>query len=162
MLRLGASPPQIFQNNIFSCEFVNGFKIVLSWKRYGYAPTLCICYGESALAYKDCHCGHHLASVPCNHMSDLGRTWSWTHRLKAAIHLETGCNGHQERTWDLCGVLESGPGTGPVWRTVLWDELYPLVVCYWAPGCSVVVVGYMSYACAGSSCAWHNSSTSCG
>ena len=79
---------------------------------------LCVCYGESALAYKDCRCGRHLASIPCNHMSDLGWTWSRTHRLKAAIHLEAGCNGHQERTWDLCGVPESGPGMGPVWRTM--------------------------------------------
>ena len=65
---------------------------------------LCIRYGESALAYKDCRCGRHLASIPCNHMSDLGRTWSQTHRLRAAIHLEAGCNRHQEQTRDLCGV----------------------------------------------------------
>ena len=90
----------------------------MSWERYGYVPTLYICYGESALAYKDCRCGYHLAFLSCNHMSDLGRTWSRTQRLRAVIHLEAGCNGHQERTRDLCGVPESGPGTGPVWRTV--------------------------------------------
>jgi len=101
--------PQDFQKQLFSCEFINGFKIVLSWEGHGHAPTLCICYGESALAYKDCRCGRHLAYISCNHMSDLGRTWSRAHRLSAAIHLEAGCNGHQERTWDLCGVPESGP-----------------------------------------------------
>ena len=97
---------------------MNGLKIILSWERQGYVPTLYICYGESALAHKDCRCGHHLAFHTCNHMSDLGRTWSRTHRLSAGIHLEAGCNGHQERTRDLFGVPESGPGTGPVWRTL--------------------------------------------
>ena len=126
MLRLGASLPQNFQNNIFSCESINGFKTVLSWERHGYAPTLCICYGESALAYKDSHCGHHLAYISCNHMSDLGWTWSRTHRLKAAIHLEAGCNRHQERTWELCGVPESGPGMGTVWRTMSLTKWYIL------------------------------------
>ena len=76
--------------------------------------------------HKDCRCGYHLAFVSCNHMSDLGRTWSWTHGLRAAIHLEVGCNGHQERTRDLCGVPESGPGMGPVWRTMSWTKWYIL------------------------------------
>ena len=124
--RLGASLSQNFQNSIFSCEFINGFETVLSWERHGYAPTLCICNGESALAYKDCRCAHHLAYVSCNHMSDLGRTWSRTHRLRAAIHLEAGCNRHQERTWDLCGIPESGLSMGPVWRTMSWTKLYIL------------------------------------
>ena len=122
MLRLEASLSQNFQNNFFSSEFINGLKMVLSWERYGYVPTLYICYGESALAYKDCHCGYHLEFLSCNHMFDLGRTWSRTHRLRAAIHLEAECNGHQERTRDLCGVPKSGPGTGSVWRTVSWIE----------------------------------------
>ena len=113
MLKLGASLMKNFQNNIFSREFMNGLKTVLSWERHDYVPTLYICYGESALAYKDCRCGFHLAFLSCNHMSDLGRIWSRT-----AIHLEAGCNGHQEWTRDLCGIPESGPGTGPVWRTV--------------------------------------------
>ena len=104
MLWLEASLSQNFQNNFFSSEFINGLKIVLSWERHGYIPTLYICYGESALAYKDCRCGYHLAFLSCNHMSDLGWTWSRTHRLRAAIHLEAGCNGYQERTGDLCGV----------------------------------------------------------
>ena len=116
--RLGASPPQNFQKQHFLVWVYKWFKTVLSWERHGYAPTLCICYGESALAYKDCRCGHHLAYISCNHMSDLGRTWSRTHRLRAAIHLEAGCNGHQELTWDLCGVPVSGPSMGPVWRTM--------------------------------------------
>ena len=126
MLRLGASPPQNFYKQPFSCEFINGFKIVLSRETHGYAPTLCICYGESALTYKDCRCGRHLAFLPCNHMSDLGRTWSRTHRLRAAIHLEAGCNGHQEQTWDLCGVTVSGPSMGPVWHTMSLNKWYIL------------------------------------
>ena len=34
------------------------------------------------------------------------------HELRDATHLEARCNRHQERTRDLCGILESGPGTG--------------------------------------------------
>ena len=98
MLRLDASLLQNFLNNIFSCWFMNSLKTILSWERHGYVLTLYICYGESALAHKDCRCGYHLAFHTCNHMSDLGRTLSRTHRLRAAIHLEAGCNGRQERT----------------------------------------------------------------
>ena len=143
-----------FQNNIFSWEFMNGLKTVMSWERYGHVPTLYICYGESALAYKDYRCGYHLAFVSCNHMSDLGRTWSRTHRLRAAIHLEAGCNGHQEPTpgvayqslapsWDLSGVPCREQNYISLIRCVL----------IWARSCSVVVVGHMFYACTGSSCA---------
>jgi len=89
---------------------MNGLKTVMSWERYGYVPTFYICYGESALAYKDYRCGYHLAFVSCNHMSDLGWTWSWTHRLRAAIHLEAGCKWTQ------------GADPGPVWRTGVWPR----------------------------------------
>jgi len=130
---------------------MNGLKTILSWERHGYAPTLCICYGESALAHKDCRCGYHLAFHTCNHMSDLGRTWSRTHRL-----LEP------QFTWSRGATdTRSGPRTCVAYQSLAPARDLCGVPCrelnYISFSCVLsgpwLFCGYMSYACTGSSCA---------
>ena len=74
--------------------------------------------------------------------ADLGPVWHtrvWPrHGTCVAYHVVK----FVASAWDLCGV--------PCRK--LNDISLISCVLIRAPGCSVVIVGYMSYACAGSSC----------